>query len=216
MVDEKKVKFTNEEIKILKDKYQFYNIKDKYNIKNISNNVNGNCKNILLREDKNPAINEKDLANYDKDNQEIDLTIDDINSPNNDKNINNFETLDNGNLDIKLLGDVQYNEILKKLNQQVDDVPITCANLDVLKNKDYMKNYYFDIYGERVQSSLEDYFINYYSKINTDKFDDQCVPVNLKSYPNYLFIPDQFATEKYLSSAYNVDWQRIVNPLTIY
>ena len=206
LVNDKKIKFTEKELEILKDKYQFYNVKDKYNIKNMSYNVNGNCKNILLREDENPVINDIDLNPN---------AI--INDDKNNDNSNNFTSLNNGKIDIKLLGDIQYNEILNKLNQDVDNVPITCPNMEVLNfNKDYMKNYYIDMYGEKVQATLEDYFINYYSKINTDKFDNQCVPVDLKATPNYLLIPDQFYTEKYLTNAYNIDWQRIVNPLTIY
>lgn len=209
LINDKKVKFTDKELDILKNKYQFYDVKDKYDIKNMSYNVNGNCKNPLIKEGTNPVFNNSDVNPNQSENEKE--------NQNDKDNLNKFTSLDNGKLDIKLLGDVQYNEILKKLKDDVNKVPITCSNMEVLNfNKDYMKNYYYDIYGENVQATLEDYFVNYYSKINTNKFDNECVPVNIKATPNYLLIPDQFYTEKYLTNAYNIDWQRIINPLTIY
>jgi hypothetical protein len=72
-----------------------------------------------------------------------------------------------------------------------------------------------DIYGNKVESNLLDYFSDYYTNINNDK-DDKSIPVKtLIGKPNFI-IPDQYNIEKYLTNAYNVDWSRIVNPYTVY
>ena len=49
-----------------------------------------------------------------------------------------------------------------------------------------------------------------------EKKDNKCIKVNTKQVGNYMFIPDQFDTQKYLTNAYNIDYNRIINPWTIY
>ena len=211
LIDEKKIKFTDKEIEILKNNYQFYNIKDIYNIQNISNNVQGSCKNILLEENKDSPINNNDNKNYNKD-IDADLKWTELETKKNKQfDINKFD-----NIDIPNLRNKEYNQIIKELNSNLNNTKIEPKDVAVLTNKDYMKNYYYDVFGENIQASLQDYFADYYSRIDNNKFKDECVAVNLKSVPNYLLIPDQYDTQKYLSNAYNIDYQRLVNPYTVY
>jgi hypothetical protein len=181
LIDKNKKFFNEEEYRILKNKFQFYNIKDKENIKNISNQIYGNCRNKL----KNANIS--------------------INDPDEDVNLDNLE----------LLSDPSYFKTLKKINNNIDDIKINCDNTNVLKDNDYLKNYYIDIDGNNVKATLKDYFADYFAEMN-EKKDNKCIKVNTKQVGNYMFIPDQFDTQKYLTNAYNIDYNRIINPWTIY
>lgn len=181
LIDKNKKFFSEEEFKILKNNFQFYNIKDLDDIKNISNQIYGNCRNKI---------------------KNANISIDD---PDEDVNLDNPE----------LLSDPSYFKTLKKINNNIDDVKINCDNTNVLKDNDYLKNYYIDIDGNNVKATLKDYFANYYTEIN-EKNEDKCIKVNTKQVGNYMFIPDQFDTQKYLTNAYNIDYNRIINPWTIY
>ena len=181
LIDKKKKYFNKEELKILKNNFQFYNIKDKDDIKNISNQIYGNCKNKL----KNANIN--------------------INDPDEDISIDNVE----------LLNDPSYFKTLKQINNNIDEIKINCDNTNVLKDNDYLKNYYIDVDGNNIKASLKDYFADYYAEIN-EKKENKCIKVNTKKIGNYMFIPNQYDTQKYLTNAYNIDYNRIINPWTIY
>ncbi len=181
LIDKNKKFFNEEEYKILKNRFQFYNIKDKENIKNISNQIYGNCKNKL----KNMNIN--------------------LNDPDEDVDVDNLE----------LLSDPSYFNTLRKINNNIDDIKINCDNTNVLEDDDYLKNYYIDINGNNIKATLKDYFAGYFAEIN-QKNEDKCIKVNTKPVGNYMFIPNQFDTQKYLTNAYNIDYNRIINPWTIY
>jgi hypothetical protein len=181
LIDKNKKYFNKEELKILKNKFQFYNIKDKDDIKNISNQIYGNCKNKL----KDANVN--------------------INDPDEDISLDNIE----------LLNDPSYFKTLKQINNNIDEIKINCDNTNVLKDNDYLKNYYIDVDGNNIKASLKDYFADYYAQIN-EKKEDKCIKVNTKKIGNYMFIPNQFDTQKYLTNAYNIDYNRIINPWTIY
>ena len=128
-----------------------------------------------------------------------------INDPDEDVNLINSE----------LLSDPSYFKTLKKINNNIDNIQINCDNTNVLKDNDYLKNYYIDIDGNNIKASLKDYFSNYYAQINGNN-ENKCIKVNTKQIGNYMFIPDQFDTQKYLTNAYNIDYNRIINPWTIY
>ena len=181
IIEKKKDFFSEQELKILKNNFQFYNIEDKENIKNISNLIYGKCKNKI----KNANMS--------------------INDPDEDVNLINSE----------LLSDPSYFKTLKKINNNIDNIQINCDNTNVLKDNDYLKNYYIDIDGNNIKASLKDYFSNYYAQINGNN-ENKCIKVNTKQIGNYMFIPDQFDTQKYLTNAYNIDYNRIINPWTIY
>jgi hypothetical protein len=182
LIDKYKNILTEDEIKILKNKIQFYNIKDRQNIKNISNCIyKDNIKDLL-----------KSTMN--------------INDPEEDVPIN----------DPKLLENQNYFDTINSMNSKINENEPNCDNIQVLKDEDYLKNYYIDIFGNRINAELKDYFSDYYAEINNDMDKDKCIKVNSKNIGNYMFIPDQFNTQKYLTNAYNIDYNRIVNPWTIY
>lgn len=111
--------------------------------------------------------------------------------------------------------DKLYSDITNRLQDNIDIIiEPNCENTRVLENPKYLKNYYLDLYGNKIESSLSDYFANYYTSI--DEKDEKYVPVNtLIGHSNFI-IPDQYNIEKYFTNAYNVDWSRIINPLTYY
>ena len=47
-----------------------------------------------------------------------------------------------------------YNAILKNIGQKYVS---SCKDVEVLKNKSYLKNYYYDMDANRIQSNLKDY-----------------------------------------------------------
>jgi hypothetical protein len=182
LIDKNKKMFSEEELKILKNKFQFYNIKDKENIKNISN---------YIYKDFN-----KDLLN----------STMKINDPDEDVPVN----------DTKLLENQNYFDTIASMNDKINENEPNCNNIEVLKDTDYLKNYYIDIFGNRINAELKDYFSDYYAEINNNIDKDKCIKVNSKNIGNYMFIPNQFNTQKYLTNAYNIDYNRIINPWTIY
>jgi hypothetical protein len=182
LIDKNKKMFSDKELQILKNKFQFYNIKDRENIKNISNYIYNDFNKELLENTMN------------------------INDPDEDVSTNNIKLLENKN----------YFDTINNINNKLYNIETNCDNIQVLKDKDYLKNYYIDIFGNRINAELKDYFSDYYAEINNNIDKDKCIKVKSKNIGNYLFIPDQFNTQKYLTNAYNIDYNRIINPWTIY
>lgn len=94
----------------------------------------------------------------------------------------------------------------------IDENEITCKDVEVLKNPRYLKNFYYDMYGNKIESNLQDYLVDYH--FNYD--DKNCRSVNTKKGNSGFIIPNQYPTLKYKTNAYNIDWNRIINPLTYY
>lgn len=174
ILKEKKEIFTDEEIKALENKFQFYDL---------NNNKIMNITDEILKKE-------------------------------NDKKTNNYQNIDENN-NITIEGNIYtnpaYNDILNNLN---DKNKISCQNIGVLKNPLYLKNYYYDMYGNKIKSSLKDYINDYYTRIDNDDNEGQKVEI-IKGKNNFI-IPDQYKKLKYLTNAYNIDWSRIINPLTVY
>lgn len=112
----------------------------------------------------------------------------------------------------------EYTEIKNMLKNDIKKITEpNCFNTGVLKNdipivKNYLKNYYQDIYGNKIESNLLDYFTAYYTLINNDE--NVGFPVNtMLGHSNFL-IPEQYNYEKQLTNAYNIDWDRIINPIS--
>src|SRR3990167_9916984 len=87
-----------------------------------------------------------------------------------------------------------------------------CFNTGVLKNDMplidyYLKNYYQDLYGNKVDANLSDYFSAYYTFINND--DNVGLPVNTLVGHSDFVIPDQYNYDSRFTNAYNIDWDRI-------
>ena len=114
--------------------------------------------------------------------------------------------------------DNEYEKIKKMLK---DDINIltepNCTNTGVLKNnipfaKNYLKNYYKDLYGNRIEANLSDYFTAYYTLINSDE--NIGFPVNTQIGHSDFLIPDQYNYDSHFTNAYNIDWDRIINPIS--
>lgn len=131
-----------------------------------------------------------------------------------DSNLN-----DNKKIISKEYQNTEYNKIIKKLDDDIIESSSYKGNkINVLENKNYLKNYYLDIFGNRVESNLDDYFANYYLTIN-DKYGEEpkeAIKVNVIDGNSNFIIPNQYNNNKHMTNAYNVDWSRIINPLTYY
>jgi hypothetical protein len=111
----------------------------------------------------------------------------------------------------------EYDKIEKMLYDDTKKlIGANCYNTSVLRDiplvKNYLKNYYQDLYGNKVQTNLSDYFTAYYTLINEDE--DVGLPVNtLLGHSNFV-IPDQYKYDSKFTNAYNIDWDRIINPIS--
>ena len=130
---------------------------------------------------------------------------------------NNFNT-SNYNDDIIDLSNEQYDKINLMLKNDIEKInEPNCFNTNILKNnapivKNYLKNYYQDIYGNKINADLKDYFIAYNTLINNNENNELHVDT-LIGHSNFL-IPEQYDVNNKLTNAYNIDWNRIINPLT--
>lgn len=190
MIDDKSFIFTDEQINVLKNPQQIFKVNNENNaISNISENIYIKCASDL-------------------DNQILENT----NVSDNHKNYENYDNINSHNV-----GDKQYNKITKKLK---DDIYLSsepnCLNVGMMDptipfNKNYLNNYYLDIYGNRVNAKLSDYIAGYYTLINQD--DNIGLPVITDIGHSNFIIPDQYNYDKHFTNAYNIDWNRIVNPI---
>lgn len=111
----------------------------------------------------------------------------------------------------------QYDKIEQMLYDDTQKlIGPNCYNTNVLKDiplvKNYLKNYYQDLYGNKVQTNLSDYFTAYYTLINEDE--NLGLPVNtLLGHSNFI-IPDQYIYDSKFTNAYNIDWSRLINPIS--
>lgn len=192
LIDDKSFIFNQEQIKILKNPQQIFNIKKN----NEQQDVIDNISNIIYQStDKLDNIP--------------------INDNTNNQNIQNIQTdLKNEIID---LSNKEYDKITNMLKNDIEQIiePNT-FNTGVLKNdigqiKNYLNNYYQDLYGNRVDASLKDYFIAYYTLMNSN--DDVGFPVDTEIGKSNFLIPDQYKFNSHLTNAYNIDWNRIINPL---
>ena len=168
LLSNKKEIFTEEEMDIMKNKFQFYNTED--GIKNITSNV--------LKETKND--NPENLTN------EISITGNIFTNP-------------------------AFNDILNGFQNTTE---LDCKDVKVLQRPLYLNNYYYDMYGNKIEASLKDYINDYHIRIDNNNNEGQKVNI-IKGKSNFI-IPNQFDTLKYQTNAYNIDWNRIVNPMTTF
>ena len=64
------------------------------------------------------------------------------------------------------------NVILNNNNQD-----LTYLDVAMLKDKDYLKNFYYDMYGNRIHTTLKDYYVNYLT--NIDNKNEVCNKVDI-------------------------------------
>ena len=104
-----------------------------------------------------------------------------------------------------------FNVILNNFNEEKE---LDYADVEFLKNKD-QNNYYYDIFGNRIKASMKDYFADYLTNIDVEN-PKVCIHVDIKQGESGMIIPDMYPLWKYQTNAYNIDWSRIINPMTIY
>ncbi len=187
LIDEKSFIFTDEQLKVLRNPNQFYDVSNN-NVDNISEMFYRNCK------------------------YNIDTPV--------GKTVEYFENSNEPGTvvepDLDTASSKEYDMIIAKFEKNIaDTVKPDCVNSCVFSDPKYLKDYYLDLYGNKVSSTLTDYFADYYTTIN-DKDPKQCIPVQTLIGQNNFIIPDQYNIQKYFTNAYNVDWSRVVNPYTIY
>jgi hypothetical protein len=181
LIDEKSFIFNDQQLKVLKNPQQIFNL----------SNDQKDIKNIsdIVYTDCN-----KELEFFNNSDNVYKYNDDDINMFDNE-----YETIKN-----KLKKDIQ---IITEPN---------CTNTGVLKDnipfsKNYLKNYYKDLYGNRIEANLSDYFTAYYTLINND--DNIGLPVNTQIGHSNFLIPEQYNYDNKFTNAYNIDWSRIINPI---
>jgi len=185
IIDKKSFIFDNKQIKILKNPQQLFKVtNDQNNISNISDIIYKNCKGKL--------------------DSQLNNNIDN----------NLIENFDNNIINVS---DNEYNKIKNNLKNDIEKlIKLNCSNIGVLKNnipfaKNYLNNYYKDLYGNRIQANLGDYFTAYYTLINQNE--NVGFPVNTQIGHSDFIIPDQYKTDSHFTNAYNIDWDRIINPI---
>lgn len=196
IIDQKNFIFSNKQLKTLKNPQQIFDVKNNnYNninyfddnkifIKNISDDVYMNCK--------------KELSEN---------TFDFNNDVDKKENFNNF--IDVSSKEYEDIKNMLKNDIDKLIGPNCYNTAVLKQNMPLLKN--YLKNYYQDIYGNKIQANLSDYFTGYYTLINNDNND---LPVNTLIGNSDFIIPEQYKYDSHFTNAYNIDWNRIINPLT--
>jgi hypothetical protein len=211
LIDEKRFIFTDDEIKILKNKFQFYNITDN-DIQNITKILMSNCKNQLntLNDDSQISPHEKQEVLYNiQNNNQYDKILNELN--------NDEHQLSQPNCD---------NTKFLNCNNQKNYYYDLYGNNIISDTKQYMANYYSTINSidndycvpvKTIPTKKPDAF-NKNQLLETDKpdfinhFDIQ--PLN-EDYTNYI-IPIQYYNDINLTNLYNIDNSRIINPYTIY
>lgn len=160
--------------------------------------------------------NQQQIFKLSNDKQDIE-NISDIVYTDCKKELDEFNnTYDYSNEKIDLF-DNEYEQIKNKLKNDINIITEpNCTNVGVLKNnipfsKNYLKNYYKDLYGNRVEADMGDYFTAYYTLINSD--DNVGFPVNTQIGHSNFIIPDQYDYDSKFTNAYNIDWNRIINPI---
>lgn len=211
LIDEKSFIFSDDKLKVLKNPQQIFDISNNKN--NSKDNLKDNSKDIS---------NISDIVYLGCGKQLVDNTFDFNNDKNNEikvieENFNNIDDLSNFN-DIVDVSSKEYTDIKNMLSNDIKQfIGPNCFNTGVLKQnipliKNYLKNYYQDLYGNKVDAELKDYFIAYYTLMNNPN--DVGLPVDTLVGTSDFIIPDQYKTDSNFTNAYNIDWNRIINPIS--
>ena len=209
IIDKKKFLFTAEELKILKNKYQLYNVFT--NVSNVSNVSNDKIINVT-----------KDILNYymkNFNNENMTTFLQDSESDNILKNMND---------DIRNIDEPNYEntKFLIKNNQENYYYDIY-GNKIISNTLQYLADYYSTIndnnpkYGMPVKTVRKELPQGY----NIDDVaETQFIPTYFENRANihpldgkytYFIIPDQYTNDLDKTNIYNIDNSRIINPHTI-
>jgi hypothetical protein len=178
LINKKKDVFSDDQMKIMRNKNQYYDVEGTDNIKNISEKIYSDCKGKFA------------------------------------SGLNN-----NGLITNKKYKNTEYDGIVNKLNKDITEASsYKGQNIPVLENDNYLRNYYLDVFGNRIESTMDDYFANYYLTIDDEygKIPKKEIKVGIIEGDTNFIIPNQYENNKHMTNAYNVDWSRIINPITYY
>jgi hypothetical protein len=186
LIDEKAILYSDAQQKVMKNPYQAYYV-DSDKIQNISASVNTHVNGFPQEiETVGNAIPERKIPT--------------IRVP-----VNNFQYQSQ-----------EYDDIMKKLTTNFP-AENTCNTVPEKDN--YLTNYYYDVYGNRIKANMADYQAAYNTLMDLEMggIDDKvCLPVTTMKGGSDFVIPQMYNYESTLTDAYNVDWSRIENPLSIY
>ena len=211
LINEKRYIFTDDELKILKNKFQIYNVNNN-DIQNITKIMMLNCKNKLNTLTDNYEHTPEEL-------QEVKYNI--LNNIEYDKILKNLDTTEKNFYDLNC----ENTQFLQSNNQKNYYYDLFGNNI-LSDTKQYMANYYSTI------NSDNDKYCVPVKTIPTQKpqaYNKNDLPITDKpyftnefkiqplddNYTNYI-IPIQYYNDINQTNIYNIDNKRVINPYTIY
>jgi hypothetical protein len=211
LIDEKRYIFTDDELKILKNKFQIYNVSDN-DIQNITKIIMLNCQKDLDTLNNNYILTPEEF-------QEVKYNI--INNIEYDRILNNLNTKETEFYEL----DCENTEFLKSNNQKNYYYDLFGNNI-ISDTVQYMSNYYSTINSNDEKSCVpvktvpvkkpDGYNKNQLPLTDKPYFSNPfgIQPLN-EDYTNYI-IPIQYYNDINQTNLYNIDNSRIINPYTIY
>jgi hypothetical protein len=210
LIDEKRYIFTDKELKILKNKFQIYNVSEN-DIQNITKILLGNCNKQINTLSNNITLTPEefmDVQSNINNNDEYNKILNDFNTKEKefcDLNCKNTEFLKSNqkNYYMDLFGNNILSDTLQYMANYYstinDDDDNKCVPVQTVKVKQYEgwnKN--------ELPETDKPYFTN---PFNIQPLDE--------NYTNYI-IPIQYHNDIQQTNIYNIDNQRIINPYTVY
>lgn len=197
------INYTDDEIKIMKNKHQFYNIN---NNDNISNLVLGECKDSYGAEG-----TFGDGYGYGAEDIDVNVSMKggyDVGGGSYYGINSNVSGGYNSDIKPSIKGAGTYS---KGALETIGTVGFAgLIDNDECITNGYLTDYYYDLEGNNIKSTLKEY-------VNSDE-NNICEPVkyNKDGSGSSMIIPDLYDINKNLTDAYDVNWSDVINPLTIY
>jgi hypothetical protein len=211
LINEKRYIFTDEELKILKNKFQIYNVTDK-DIQNITKIMLSNCKDKLDTSNNDYILTPEEF-------EEVKYNI--LNNVQYSKILRDMETDEKDFYDL----DCENTKFLQCNNQKNYYYDLFGNNI-ISDTKQYLANYYSTINSDNEEYCVpvktvrvkkpDAYNINDLPITDKPDFVNRfgIQPLDEK-YTDYI-IPIQYYDDIQQTNIYNVDNSRIINPYTIY
>jgi len=211
LINEKRYIFTDDELKILKNKFQIYNITNN-DIQNITKLLMSNCKNELNTLTNNYKLSPEEL-------QQVKYNI--LNNIEYDTILNNLKTKEEEFYNLNC-----ENTKFLNCNNQKNYYYDLFGNNIISDTKEYLANYYSTINSSDNKYCVpvktvpakkpQAYNINDLPVTPVPEFSNpfDIQPLN-EDYTDYI-IPIQYYNDIQQTNIYNIDNERIINPYTIY
>jgi len=211
LIDEKRYIFTDDELKILKNKFQIYNLTEN-DIQNITKIIMLNCKNNLSTLNDNYNLTPQEL-------EEVKYNL--LNNHEYNNILNNLETNEKEFYDL----DCANTKFLDMNNQKNYYYDLFGNNI-ISDTKQYLANYY-----STINSTDEKFCVPVITKpaVKPEAYNINDLPITDKPYFSNPFdiqplnekytdfiIPIQYFNDIQQTNIYNIDNERIINPYTIY